>query len=271
MNPITNSPIKESMRQSNEEEARYNEAQINLRLRNDINALQFKPYFRKGVCITLMAVFAILGAIIGKSFVGFLVGAALGAGAFGFLNLYRKNQNREVENQRHLLEQKAQEEIRNAYNEADRKTRMQIDRYDKDVQQYTQTILRKAETISPMVDRTVSMFQRMVSHADASSNIRFVEADFTYKVNRNGITYSYQSRYTNPQDDFNFDRERFRNLNLDTECEGLAQALAKLTIKKMMGLYPPNSLNISLSHIDAAVTLHFKSANKNFVAAVDIF
>ena len=35
-------------------------------------------------------------------------------------------------------------------------------------------------------------------------------------------------------------------------------------------IYPPNSINISLSHNDAQVTLHFKGANKNFVPARDI-
>lgn len=271
MNPITNSPVKEKMRLANESEAKNKETQINSRLQADIAALQIKPYFSGGVCVVLMIAFAIIGVATGGGFTGFIVGGVLGAGAYGLMNLYRKNQNKEVENQKHQLEQRAQQQIRDVYNEADRKTQMQIDRYDKDVQQYCKTILKKADTISPMVERTTTMFQRMVSHADASSNIRFVEADFTYTVNKFGITYSYQSRYTNPQDDFNFDKERFRNLTLDTECEGLAQAIAKLTVKKMMGLYPPNSLHITLSHIDAAVTLHFKAANKNFVAAVDIF
>ena len=122
-----------------------------------------------------------------------------------------------------------------------------------------------------MVQHNTGMFQRMVSHADAGSNMRFVESDFTYKVLTKGIVYSYQSRYTNPQDDYNFDKQRFRKLNSNTECEGLAQALAKLTIKKMMSLYPPNSLHITVSHIDAEVTMHYKAANKNFVATRDIF
>ena len=114
------------------------------------------------------------------------------------------------------------------------------------------------------------MFQRMISHADSGSNMRFVETDFTYQVVRTGIMYSYQSRYTNPQDDFNFDKQRFRNLNSDTECEGLAQALAKLTIRRMNKLYPTLS-SINVGHVDAEVILHFKMPNSNFVNATDIF
>ena len=268
MNPITNSPVKEKMRLKNEEDARNREAQIHAALQSDIAALQIKPYFSGMVCGVLVVVCALCG--LGFD-IGFIAGAIFGAVVYGLLNLFRWYQNKEAESQKQQLRQKAEQLIRDAYAEADRKTQMQIDRYDKDVQQYCQTILRKADTISPMIERTTTMFQRMVSHADSGSNVRFVEADFTYTVNMFGIKYAYQSRYTNPQDDFNFDKERFRNLTLDTECEGLAQAIAKLTVKKMMGLYPPNSLHITLSHVDAAVTLHFKAANKNFIAAVDIF
>ena len=61
-----------------------------------------------------------------------------------------------------------------------------------------------------------------------------------YRVVKTGILYSYQSRYINPPDDFNFEKERFRNLKSDTECEGLARALAKMTIgrKKHCNRYP---------------------------------
>lgn len=38
----------------------------------------------------------------------------------------------------------------------------------------------------------------------------------------------------------------------------------------MKSLYPPNSINITLSHKDAQVTLRFRGANKNFIPARDI-
>lgn len=268
MGPITNSPVKERMRQKNLGEASAKEDWINSKLQTDLAQLRIKPYFSGNVCLTLVIVCAVLGI---ATRIGFLHGAVLGAVVYALLNAYRKYENKEAETKRNQLEISARQQIEEAFAEADRKTQMQIDRYDKDVKQYCGVILKKADTISPMVDRTTAMFQRMVSHADASSNKRFVEADFTFTVCMDSIKYSYQSRYTNPQDDFNFDKERFRNLTLETECEGLAQAIAKLTVKKMKGLYPPNSLNITLDHSDAAVTLHFKAANKNFVAAVDIF
>lgn len=271
MNQITNSPIKEAMRQQNENDARNKEYQIRNKLNSDIAQIVYKNKFPGGLCSGLVIGFGIAGAIVGKSFTGFLVGAAIGVGIYVLLNVWVNSQNASAEAEKRRLTQEAENEIQRAYTEADQRTVQKINAYDNEVKQYCQRILQKSDTISSMVQHNTNMFQRMVSHADAGSNMRFVESDITFKVQTTGIMYSYQSRYTNPQDDYNFDKQRFRNLNSNTECEGLAQALAKLTIKKMMSLYPPNSLHITVSHIDAEVTMHYKAANKNFVAARDIF
>ena len=271
MNQITNSPIKEAMRQQNENSARNKEFQIRNKLNSDIAQIVYKKKYSGSVCIGLGIGVGIAGAIIGQSLDGFFAGAIIGIIIYVGLNIWVASQNKNAEALKKRLQEEAEREIQNAYTEADRRTVQQINAYDNEVKQYCQRILQKADSITSMIQHNTNMFQRMVSHADAGSNMRFVESDFTYKVVLTGIMYSYQSRYTNPQDDFNFDKQRFRNLNKDTECEGLAQALAKLTVKKMMSLYPPNSLHITVSHIDAEVTMHYKAANKNFVAARDIF
>lgn len=271
MNQITNSPIKEAMRQQNENEARNREYQIKSKLNSDLAKIVYKKKYPGSICVGLIIGVGIAGAVFGKGFDGFWVGAIAGVVIYILLNVSVKSQNAGADSERQRLENEAQKEIQKAYSEADQRTVQQINAYDSEVKQYCQKILQKADTISSMVHHNTDMFQRMVSHADSGSNKRFVESDFTYKVLTTGIIYSYQSRYTNPQDDYNFDKQRFRNLNSNTECEGLAQALAKLTIKRMMGMYPPNSLNITVSHSDAEVTLHYKAANKNFVAARDIF
>ncbi len=271
MNPITNSPIKEAIRIQNENAARSKEQQILSRLASDKGRIQYKSRLPAGLCVGLVIGVGIVFAIIFRHFNGFVVGANIGAGIFIGLCCWRHSQNSGANAERQRLEKEAERNIQKAYEEADRLTVQQINAYDRDVNQHCQRILQKASNVSAMVLHNTDMFQRMVSHADAGSNMRFVESDFTFTVTVTGITYSYQSRYSNPQDDFNFDKQRFRNLNTNAECEGLAQALAKLTIRKMMSLYPPNSLHISVSHVDAAVTMHFKAANKNFVAAQDIY
>ena len=121
-----------------------------------------------------------------------------------------------------------------------------------------------------MVDHSVDMFKRMISHADCDSSTKFIECIFEYVVTFNEVKYLYESEYTNPRDDFNFEKQRFRNLQYDYECEGLALALAQAVSNRMRALYPPNTLNISIGNVDSKVKINFKALNENFVVARDI-
>lgn len=269
MNPITNSVVKEQIRQRNENAARTTEQLIQSQLASEISQLRFKNKYTAKP-------FLIGGGIVGLLFIaavginGILVGIVLGLFIWLGLNANVSNYNNSLEEKKNSLQRDAQARIAEAYGNADRKTTQEINAYDAEVKMYSQKILKNAESISPMVDHVVNMFQRMISHADAGAHMRFVETDFTYQVLTSGINYSYQSRYTNPQDDYNFNKERYRDLKSDAECEGLAQALAKLSISKLKTLYPANSVTTSVSHIDAKVTIHFKGANANFIPARDI-
>lgn len=292
MNPITNSPIKEAMRQRYHNEAVNREAQITNQLNNDCIAVQndasnrirsitYKNKPSGYACLGLVIGLGILLACVGGG-IGFGIGAFLGVALYvvwvvrtkqlnADMNTRKSNIQTEANRKLGQLRNNADFQIRAAYDEADRRTQHDIDQYDAEVKRNCQAILKKADTFGPMVDHAVNMFQRMVSHADAGSNRKFVETDFTYKIELYGICYKYQSSYSNPKDDFNFDKQRYRNLTTREECEGLAQAVAKMVMSKMKSLYPPNSLNITVSHIDAEVTMHFKAANKNYVPPRDIY
>ena len=270
MNPITNSTIKEQMRQRNESMAQNRESQIRSQLTADLNRLSYKGRYNFSPFGIGGGILGVILALSGVGFTGIILGFAIGACAWFALNQSVKTSNDNIDAEKQRLHDAANNNIRQEYIKADQRTQQEITAYERNVKMYAQKVLTKAECISPMVDHVVNMFQRMISHADAGAHMRFIEADFTYQVITGGIKYSYQSRYTNPQDDYNFNKERYRDLSTPAECEGLAQALAKLTINKMKSIYPPNSINISLSHNDAQVTLHFKGANKNFVPARDI-
>lgn len=293
MNPITNSPIKEAIRQKYNTQAAGKETQINERLNNDCSAVRRNAndriqriVYKKNPPGFLYIGFAIFGCVIGAmigGWLGFFIGASIaGVGGYVLITQLIKNANSNLDAQKRSIQSEADNrvqqmqndaatQIRAVYADADRNTQREIDQYDAEVKRNCQIILQDPKRSETMVNHTVNMFQRMISHADASSNKKFVEADFTYKVDKYGIYYKYQSAYRNPQDDFNFDKQRYRDLNTKEECEGLAQAVAKMTINRMKSLYPPNSLNISVSHIDAEVTLYFRSANKNYVPPRDIF
>lgn len=300
MDTIMNSPVKEGFRQRNENVAKNYEAKINQTLAQDIQRVRSQTdsniaklanpqTTNLGDMLIMSCFLAIVIAVIGAfvdGFNGFIVG-----GFYGFLLAYalqigfnirakiiQKNTANETVRLRQKeantiqqLQMKAKDDVRRQYLIADQRTQDDITHYDADVKSNYQTILKETNSFKSMVDHTVSMFQRMVSHADSSSNRKFVEAKFIYKVEMYGIIYIYQSNYSNSQDDFNFDKERYRNLTTQAECEGLAQAIAKMTIVAMKNIYPPNSLSISVDHVDAEVTLHFKAANANYVPPRDIY
>ncbi len=270
MNPITNSTYKESIRQRNEASAREQENQIRARRQEDQNRLrrqvniEFSPFGTGGVIL------GIVFWIVFGSFSYFWDGLFLGVIAYFGLRIYLRVQHSNNRSLSQRLQDQANNEIRQAYNFADQRTMQEISDYDRDVQMYAQRVQAKAANIMPMADHTVMMFQRMISHADSGRHKRFIEADLTFQVYADKIAYSYTSQYCNPQDDFVFNIQRYRDLSSPPEYEGLAQVLAKLVNKKMKSLYPANSINITLDHNDARVTLHFKGANPNFVPARDI-
>lgn len=292
MNPITNSPIKEAMRQHYHSIASDKETQITCQLNKDciaidnettnrINSMKPKEHPSGYACVAWMIILGIIFAAL-AAFPGFVFGAFAGVAIFFVIVVVVDKSNKELEatkrqmrldadRKKEQLQNNAAAQIRAAYIEADRRTQQDINRYDAEVKRNCQAILQKASSFSAMLDHVVNMFQRMVSHADSSSNKKFVETYFIYKVDLYGISYKYNSTYSNPKDDFNFDKQRYRNLVTKEECEGLAQAIAKMTISKMKSIYPPNSLNLNISHIDAEVTIHFKAANKNYVPPRDIY
>lgn len=271
MNQILNSVVKENFRQNNDNEARVIEFGINQKLNNQIIQLKSKDKFTLSPFIIMGIILGSFFSVGGSIFTGFAIGPIVGCVFCLVLNIVIVDSfNQELESKKESMRNAALAEIHDAYIKSDEKTKNQIFQYDNEVKAYFVKVIRNADAIGPMVDHVTSMLQRMISHADAGSNMRFVEAELKYVVYMTGISFYFKSNYTNPQDNYSFNKARYRDLNLNTECEGLAQALAKLTIVKMKSFYPPNSLTISVSHIDAAVTLHFKAANKNFIPARDI-
>lgn len=269
MNPIKDSRIKEGFRVRNENEAKNQEMQIINKMNYDISQLTPKRKHRP-------LWFIVAGLGVGIVFVVFLnilsliLGAGLGVVLWLIANAGVSNYNNNLVNKKIQIQQHAQNEINQVYVMSDQKTLNEINEYDNEVKKYCQKVLSNSNAISPMVDHVTMMFQRMVSHADNRSHMKFIQADFIYEVLTSGIKFYYNSTYSNPRDDYDFNIQRYKNLNSFAECEGLAQALAKMTMVKMKMLYPPNSMSITISHNDAKVTMVFKGANPNFVPARNI-
>lgn len=168
------------------------------------------------------------------------------------------------------LEECFKYEKEKAEREIEEKIREQIELYDENVKNTCNSLVSNPLKIESMIEYSLGMFKRMISHADSDSNKKFIECNFTYIVTTTEIKYLYDSEYTNPRDDFNFAKQRFRNLNKLYECEGLALALAEIMLNEMKKIYSPDTLNITIGNVDSKVTMEFKAPNENFVAAKDI-
>lgn len=261
MNPITNSKIKEGFRIANEEAASRKIDAINVKANEDISKLKYKPNPDYGN-------WGCLGAIIGVFTMG--IGFAVLTIGYFISKASVTSYNEEIDAMKKKIRDTADADIRRVRSEADQKTQHEVKAYDEEVKQFAKRIMTKAQSLAPMVNHVTMMFERMVSHADKGSHMRFIETDFIYEVTKKRIAYYYQSTYSNNKDDYDFDKNRYKPLTKYTECEGLAQVLARLSIQQMLLKYPPNSLNIKVDHNDAKVTIHFRAANPNFINSISI-
>lgn len=204
MEPYVNSIVKEEMRKRNEQTACSSKAVIEQDLQARQAALFYTPHHLLTPYLVIGGIFGAGFAGYGLGFPGFFLGLAAGIGVWCLLEQGVKKHNANINRRKQQLAEEAQRQIQEEFSKADQRTLQEAAAYDREVKMYAQKVLAKAESIRPMVDSTVDMFQRMISHADAGSSIRFIQADFTYLVMTAGIKYSYSSQYTNPQDDFNF-------------------------------------------------------------------
>lgn len=277
MDPITNSIIKERYRSNNENAAIRKEALINQRLYQDINALKKKnppfasPYLWWGAGIGL-----VLGIVIGinsRSFEAFcitwIISFAAGIIIWIFSCSSVESFNRSIDDKKATLEHRAKEDIKKAYDDADNKTREQIERYDKEVSSYFKKIKNNRDSLDRMVDFACRLFDSSLLDAtNRSSNTeRFVVLDFNYTVSLANIVYTGSVGTIGMYD---FKTQRYRSLDKDTECEALAAALMKMIGGYVLKKYNSAQGQLKYGNNDASVSLHFEMPNKNFVPATVI-
>lgn len=258
MDPILNSPMREGIR-SNCERAMKNEL--------DYAETERMSYLTSCGTPTKWAMIAGVGS-------AFLLVNVIGVAAFAIALVICVTAVIVEQVRKAKIRKLSRERIANIRSDWEQKTVQQIEAYNNQVKQYSQKALKNSASIQPMADHVTDMFKRMISHANSASNVKYIETDFTYEVKKSEIVFYYDSDYSNPRSSYNFDTNRYRNLNSDVECEGLARALSVMTTRSVIASYPPHYVvgdKIPLDHIDARVTLHFKAVNKNFQTAKDIF
>lgn len=100
MNPITNSVIKEQMRQRNESMAQSREAQIRSQLTANLNSLSYKSKHNFSPFGIGGGILGIVLAVSGVGFSGILVGLAVGTGVWIAMNQSVKTSNAGIDSEK---------------------------------------------------------------------------------------------------------------------------------------------------------------------------
>lgn len=218
----------------------------------------------------------ILGIIIAIkiwSFWGLLIGEIISIALWLVINkVLIAKKNSKLSAKRQQLIDLAQSKVDKVYTDYYNRAEIEIQNYDANVNTYYKKVSSNSANIMPMIQHTIKMFQKMIAYSDAraAAHVRFVEAELVFTVYNSGIEYSYSGEYKVTLENFVFVYQRFRDLSYDYECEGLAQAIARLAVSEMNKMYPKNSMTISVSHNDAKVRLLYKGANSRFIPAKNI-
>lgn len=215
--------------------------------------------------------------IMASGFYGVVFGWMLAAlppiGLLGIYKIYEfaRSKEKKLKQQYKEIELEESQALTRLSQEAAKNAQMAIDAYHNNVRQLTDKLLANPSNVEKMVEYSVDMFKRMISHADSGSKNKFIECNFTYVVTATEIKYLYDSEYTNPKDDFNFEVQRYRILQYNYEYEALALALSRLITDRMISLYPANTVQINVTNRNAKVSMSFKAPNDNFVVSTSIF
>lgn len=277
MEPIRNSIIKEKFRLHNEYIATSKERDINSQLDCEIRKLRKKT-------IPPVTSYLIRGVIFGY-FIAIFVGVAYNSlSAFGtgwFFSIVGAviiwglrctsiiEFNKSIEEKKSTLNLKAQEDIRKAHEDSDRKTHEEIDNYDREVKTYFRKIKNNRKNLERMVDFACNIFDSALVDATkmASNAERFIKIDFKYTVSMTNIVYETSVGHSIVYD---MKSHRYRNLDKDTECEALAAALRKMIGDYILKKYVSKQVQLMYGNNDANVILHFEMPNTNFVPATVI-
>lgn len=277
MEPIRTSIIKEQFRLHNEYIATSKEMDINSQLDCEIRKLRKKT-------IPPVTSYLMRGVIFG-AFIAIFVGVAYNSlSAFGtgwFFSLVGVviiwglrctsiiEFNKSIEEKKLALNLKAQEDIRKVHEDSDRKTREEIENYDREVKTYFRKMKNNRKSLERMVDFACNLFDSALVDATkmASNSERFITIDFKYTVSTTNIVYETSEEHSIIYD---MKSHRYRNLDKDTECEALAAALRKMIADYILKKYVSKQAQLMYGNNDANVLLQFKMPNTSFVPATVI-
>lgn len=150
---------------------------------------------------------------------------------------------------------RCKEEINKIRENTAAKTKKEIAVYEQEVDKSFKQFMNEQQQLLPIAQRVVEVFNSIDYTPEREPVIKL---DLNFEISKTRIIFNPDNQ--NPES-LEFYRQGFRALNNDSECEGLAKAVAVLTGTEMVKTTP--IMIVSFDQVDAKITLHTKRINPN--------
>ncbi len=118
-----------------------------------------------------------------------------------------------------------------AYNRAIKAVQDQTAAYKEQDGNEVIELIKKLVTAPAAMDRMVKFtydeFKKRDAGMDKGVQVALIEYSIQYKVNKDRITYYYESNYTNPLSDYVFEDNNYKLLTTDAQCCAVALVLGQ--------------------------------------------
>ena len=140
------------------------------------------------------------------------------------------------------------------------------DAYDKEVEQFYKRLTENPAKISPLVDHIMNVFKSMdytVKHEP------LIILDLKFEVTKEQLKFDFdepdprtgRKKIEDDERNLLFFKEGLSNLTKDSECEGMAMALAQIAKEKMEEISP--TMMVTFDQNNTTVIIHTKDINPN--------
>ncbi len=166
--------------------------------------------------------------------------------------------------------------IKELYNRLDSELNAEIAKFNREVKKQSVEYLKDKKIMSIVSPNLYGMYKKVYNQADKGSNKSHIIFNFSLEVTPTDILYTYNSGYSNPLGNFNFDRERMQTFdNSPVKREAMACAMTQEFVTRVRKELTPvgkkidkDSSPVKFEHKGRKVTFRFSIANPGYVPPV---
>jgi len=122
-----------------------------------------------------------------------------------------------------------------------------------------------------MVDFAYNEFKKRDNGMDKGVHVALIEYSIEYKVNRDRITFYYESKYSNPLSDFVFEENNYKLLTSDAQCCAVALVLGQTLYLRLKNDPVYEMADISAGGDYSLIKFRISYPNPNHTEAISLF